>query len=55
MMTTLQTLITVIYYCVVAYVAVILIWNLVRTRKWQEEVLYVIVLLPFLLRLLRLK
>jgi len=54
-MTTLQTLITVIYYCVVAYVAAILIWNLVRTRKWQEEVLYVIVLLPFILRLLRLK
>ncbi len=55
MMTTLQTLITGIYYCLVAYVAVILIWNLVRTRKWQEEVLYVIVLLPFILRLLRLK
>ncbi len=54
-MIALQTLITVVYYCVVAYVAVLLIWNLVRTKKWQEEVLYVIVLLPFLLRLLRLK
>jgi len=55
MMTSLQTLITVIYYCVVAYVAVILIWNFLRTKRWQDEVLYVIVLLPFLLRLLRLK
>jgi hypothetical protein len=54
-MTTMQTLITIIYYCVVAYVVVILIWNFIRTRKWQEEVLYVIVLLPFILRLLRLK
>jgi len=55
MMTALQSLISVIYYCLLAYVVVILIWNLVRTRKWQEEVLYIIVLLPFLLRLLRLK
>ena len=55
MLTTLQTLVTIIYYCVVAYVVVILAWNLVRTRKWQDEMLYVIVLLPFILRLLRLK
>jgi hypothetical protein len=48
-------LVTVIYYCVVAYVVVILVWNLVRARKWQDEMLYVIVLLPFILRLLRLK
>ncbi|NIM52857.1 MAG: hypothetical protein GTN62_15400 [Gemmatimonadales bacterium] len=51
----LQMLITVIYYCLIAYVAVILIWNLVKTRQWQHEVLYAIVLLPFVLRLLRLK
>jgi hypothetical protein len=54
-MTVLQTLITIVYYCLIAYVAVILIWNLVKTRRWQEEVLYVVVLIPFLLRLLRLK
>ena len=54
-MTFLQTLITVIYYGLIAYVIVILVWNLVRTRRWQNEVLYVIVLLPFLLRLFRLK
>jgi hypothetical protein len=54
-MAMLQTLVTFIYYCLIAYVAAILIWNLVRTRRWQEEVLYVVVLLPFLLRLFRLK
>lgn len=54
-MAVLQTLITLIYYCLIAYVAVILVWNLVKTRRWQEEVLYVVVLIPFLLRLLRLK
>ncbi len=54
-MVILQTLITVIYYCLIAYVTVILIWNLCKARNWQEEVLYVVVLLPFLLRLFRLK
>jgi len=54
-MALLQTLITTIYYGLIAYVVLILVWNLVRTRKWQNEVLYVIVLIPFLLRLFRLK
>jgi hypothetical protein len=34
---------------------VLLVMNFARTRRWQEEVLYVVVLMPFLLRLLRLK
>jgi hypothetical protein len=54
-MAILQTIITVIYYVLIAYVAVILIWNLARTRKWEQEVLYIIVLIPFLLRLFYLK
>jgi hypothetical protein len=48
-------IITIFYYLLVAFVVVLLAWNLVKSRKWQEEALYVIVLLPFLLRLLRLK
>lgn len=54
-MTWLQTAITVLYYLLVAYVVVLLVWNLVRSRSWQREALYVIVLIPFLLRLFRLK
>ncbi|MGD2217148.1 MAG: hypothetical protein PVJ64_10335 [Gemmatimonadales bacterium] len=54
-MVILQTLITVLYYGLIAYVAVILIWNFSKTRKWEQEVLYIIVLIPFLLRLFRLK
>ena len=50
-----QSLVSVLYYLMVAFVAVLMIWNLIRSRKWEEEVLYVIVLLPFLLRLLQLK
>jgi hypothetical protein len=48
-------IITILYYLMVAFAAGLMIWNLVKSRKWQEEVLYMIVLLPFLLRLLRLK
>ncbi len=48
-------IITALYYLMVAFTAGLMIWNLVKSRKWQEEVLYMIVLLPFLLRLLRLK
>lgn len=54
-MAILQSIITVIYYGLIAFVVVILTWNLVRTRKWEQEVLYIVVLIPFLLRLLRLK
>jgi NhaP-type Na+/H+ or K+/H+ antiporter len=48
-------IITILYYLLVAFAAGLMIWNLIRSRKWQEEVLYMIVLLPFLFRLLRLK
>jgi hypothetical protein len=54
-MTFLQSIVSVLYYILVAYVVVLLVWNLLRSRKWDEEVLYVIVLIPFLLRLFRLK
>ena len=48
-------IITWLYYLLVAYVVVLMVWNLLKSRKWQEELLYVVVLLPFVLRLLRLK
>lgn len=54
-MVMIQGLVSVLYYLLVAYVVVLMVWNLVRSRKWEEEALYVIVLIPFLLRLFRLK
>lgn len=51
----LQGFITVLYYLLVAFVSVLLVWNLVRSDDWREEALYVIVLVPFLLRLFQLK
>jgi hypothetical protein len=50
-----SVLITLMYYAMTAYIAILLVWNFVKRRKWQDEILYLIVLVPFLLRLLRLK
>lgn len=48
-------IITILYYLLVAYAAFLIIWNILKSKKWQEEALYIIILIPFLLRLLRLK
>jgi len=50
-----QSMVSLLYYLLVAYVAALLVWNFIRSRKWDEELLYIIVLIPFLLRLFRLK
>jgi hypothetical protein len=46
---------TILYYILTAYIAFLIIWNLLKNKKWQEEILYIIILMPFLLRLFRLK
>jgi len=48
-------LITFLYYLMVAFFAVCFIWNFKKSRSWKQELLYLIVILPFLLRLFRLK
>ena len=50
-----NTVVTILYYLLTAYVAVLLVENFLKNKKWQDEVLYIIVLIPFVLRLLRLK
>jgi hypothetical protein len=50
-----NTFITILYYVLSAYIAVLILWNLIRSRKWQDEILYVIILIPFVLRVLGLK
>ena len=47
--------ITVFYWGLVAFASALMLWNLVRCRSWEKEVLYIVVLLPFLLRLFWLK
>lgn len=51
----LEFLVTVLYYGLVATMAVVLAREFVRERDWQREVLYLVVLMPLVLRLLRLK
>ncbi len=48
-------IVMILYYLLTAFVAALLVWNFIKKKNWQEEVLYIIVLIPFLLRLLRLK
>jgi uncharacterized membrane protein len=50
-----MSVVTLLYYALVALVSLLLIVNLLKSRKWERDVLYVLVLIPFLLRLLRLK
>lgn len=47
--------VSLLYYALTAYAAFLLVRNFLRSKKWQDEILYLIVLIPFLLRLLRLK
>jgi hypothetical protein len=48
-------LITVGYYALVAFVSVVLLISMIRAKSWEKEVLYMVVLIPFLLRLFMLK
>jgi len=48
-------IVTALYYLLTAYIAGLLVWSFVRRKRRQDEILTAIVLIPFLLRLLRLK
>jgi hypothetical protein len=50
-----QSIITLAYYALTAGAAALLLYNFIRAKTWDREVLYLIVLVPFLLRLLRVK
>jgi len=54
-MNTLNTIISVIYYALCGFIVLLIIYNLIKSKKWKEEVIYLVILIPFLLRLLMLK
>jgi hypothetical protein len=54
-MITLQSVITLAYYALTAGAAALLVYNFVKAKSWEREVLYLIVLVPFLLRVFHLK
>jgi len=49
------TLISILYYALVAFIVVLIIYNAVKTRDWKREIIYLVILIPFLLRLFMLK
>ncbi len=49
------TIVTLLYYLLTACIAALLVRNFLKRKSWQEEALYIIILIPFVLRLLRLK
>ncbi len=49
-------LIMIIYYVITAYIVGMLIWNFVKEKKNIDDmILYLIILVPLILRLLRVK
>jgi hypothetical protein len=54
-MITIQAVITLLYYAMTACAAVLLAGNFWRAKSWDREVLYLIVLVPFVLRVLLIK
>jgi hypothetical protein len=50
-----MVVVTILYYALVAFVSVLLVYNLVKSKQWEKDVLYILILIPFLLRLFRLK
>jgi hypothetical protein len=50
-----QSVITALYYALVAGAGLVLAHNFLKAKTWEREVLYLIVLVPFMLRILFLK
>jgi uncharacterized membrane protein YbjE (DUF340 family) len=49
-------IIMIIYYVITAYIVGILIWNFIREKKNVDDmILYLVILVPLVLRLLRVK
>ncbi|MGB8953690.1 MAG: hypothetical protein WCC06_13635 [Candidatus Aminicenantales bacterium] len=49
-------IIMMIYYLITAYLAALLIWNFIQEKKnTNDMLLYLLVLIPLLLRILRIK
>ena len=50
------SLIMIIYYIICAFIAGLLIWNFIREKENKEQMLlYLIVLIPFILRIFRIR
>ncbi|MGD2295543.1 MAG: hypothetical protein PVF22_06875 [Candidatus Aminicenantes bacterium] len=49
-------LIMILYYVICVFIAVVLVWNFIKEKKnVNDMLLYLLVLIPLILRLLRVK
>lgn len=50
------TIVNYIYHAIAVYIILILAWLFIRERKdWQKSVMYLVALVPLLIRVLRLR
>lgn len=51
-----MSLIMILYYIISAYIAAMIIWNFLREKKNANDmILYLLILMPLVLRILRIK
>ena len=51
-----MSIIMIVYYLITAFIAGMLVWNFVREKKSVNDmILYLLVLIPLVLRILRVK
>jgi len=49
------TIIYILYNIFAAFIVFLCAWNFLKAKKSQEEILYVILAIPFILRVLQIK
>ncbi len=54
-MSILTLFISAIYYIFIGFISILIIYNLIKTKDWKKEVIYIVILIPFLLRLFFIK
>jgi len=47
--------IMILYYAITAFFAAVLFWSFVKSKDVQKAILYLVILMPFVLRVFRLK
>lgn len=47
--------IMILYHIIAAFFGVVLFWSFVKSKDVQKAILYLVILLPFVLRVFRLK
>jgi hypothetical protein len=45
----------ILYHIITAFFAGVLFWNFVKSRDVQKAILYLVIMMPFVLRVFRLK